>query len=203
MALDFAALQTEFFARGFDYLDDGAGGLVRAKRFINDAMHAIDDMEQWPYLSASMTGAAPLTIADLDQLESVVDVANLNPLDRSSRGEVADTYANLTTTGRPQVYYVTDVGTINVYPTAASTTLTVTYWKFGPDLVSDSDAPLMPDRFRYAVVEYAVAVALRDDESQDALVAQAAGDVIVDRMRVWAGQLQPSTTYIPAVGDDS
>lgn len=202
MALAFADLRTEFFARGFDYLNDGAGGLVRAKRFINDAMHAIDDLEPWPYLTASTTNAAPFAIADLDRIEAVIDVANLKPLVRASRGEIANTYAALTTPGPPALYYVTDVGTINVYPTAASTSLTVTYWKFGPDLVADADAPLMPDRFRYAIVEYAVATALRDDESQDALVAQQAGDVIVDRMRSWAGLLNPLVNYITPVGDD-
>lgn len=202
MALNFQALQTEFFARGFEYLDDGAGGLVRAKRFINDAIHAIDDLEPWPYLTASTTGTAPFAITDLDRIESVTDVANLRPLSRASRGELATTYASLTTPGPPDSYYVTDVGTVNVYPTAASTTLTVTYWKFGPDLVADADTPLMPDRFRYAIVEYAVATALRDDESQDALVAQQAGDVIVDRMRTWAGLLNPLVNYITPVGDD-
>jgi hypothetical protein len=203
MALDFVGLREEFFARGFEYLDDNASGLVRAKRWINDAMHMIDEMEDWPYLQASTTGTAPLTISDLRKVESVSDAANFVRLRRRSRGELADTYADLTTTGSPSEYYVTGGTTINVYPANTSTTLTVTYWKFGSDLTNDTDTPLMPDRFRYAIVEYAVATALRDDESQDSLAAQQAGDVIVDRMRQWSGFLEPSASFVPLIGDDS
>jgi hypothetical protein len=160
MALTFAALREELFARGFEYLDDGAGGLVRAKRFINDAMHAIDDLEDWPYLNASTTGTTPLTISDLGKIESVSDRSGLVSLSQRGRGELVDQYATLATTGVAGEFYVTGGDTINVYPVNAGTTLTVTYQKVAPDLVNDSDTPLMPDRFRYAIVEYAVATAL-------------------------------------------
>jgi hypothetical protein len=41
-------------------------------------------------------------------------------------------------------------------------TVTVDYWKVGPDLSADADVPLMPDRFRMGIVHYAVASALKD-----------------------------------------
>lgn len=202
MALTFTALQTEFYARGFDYLNDGSTGATRAKRFINDAMHAINEMEDWPYLQTSTTGTAPLTVTDLRKIEGVYDVTNRIALTRRSRGEMADVFVDLTTTGQPTEYYVSAGTTINVYPANTSTTLTVYYWKFESDLSNASDTPGMPDRFRYAIVEYAVAAALRDDESQDALMAQTAGDAIIDRMRSWASFIEPRSSFVPLVGDD-
>jgi hypothetical protein len=202
MALDFTALQAEVFARGLSYLNDGGAGVTQVKRWINDAMHMIDDMSDWPYLTASTTGTAPLTINDLGKIESVAHASTYQTLAQRSRGELTDTYANLTTSGIGQEFYVTGGNTINVYPADTATTLTVTYWKVAPDLVAGSDTPLMPDRFRYAIVEYALAVGLRDESAQDAVAAQAAGDAIVARMANWANLLQPFVTSVPLVGDD-
>jgi hypothetical protein len=202
MALDFAALQAEVFARGPAYLNDGGAGVTQVKRWINDAMHTIDDMYDWPYLNASTTGLAPLTIADLGKIEAVAHASTYQTLSQRSRGEMTDTYANLTTSGLGQEFYVTGGTTINVYPADTATTLTVTYWKVAPDLVAGGDVPLMPDRFRYAIVEYALVVAFRDESSQEAVAAQAAGDAIVARMTNWAGVLQPVATNVPLIGDD-
>jgi hypothetical protein len=35
-------------------------------------------------------------------------------------------------------------------------TVTVDYWKVGPDLTAGATLPLMPDRFRMGIVHYAV-----------------------------------------------
>jgi len=202
VAYDFTALLTEFYARGFGYLDDGGAGPTRAKRWINDAMHMVDEMEDWSYLQTSTTGTAPLVISDLRKIESVTDTTNHISLTRRSRAELNSEWAGLTIPGLGYSYYVTGGTTINTWPANTSTTLTVNYWKYGPDLSSGSDAPLMPDRFRQCIVDYAVAAGLRDDESADWLVAQQAGDQVVDRMRQWSGMLEPAYTYMPLNGSD-
>jgi hypothetical protein len=80
----------------------------------------------------------------------------------------------------------------------------VLYWKFGPDLASAGDAPLMPDRFRYAIVDYAVAYGCMDRGDVQGAQSRARRQVI----RGWRGWrsrsviLEPSVTFIPAVGDD-
>lgn len=187
MALALSDLQTFFFARGFDFMNDGGVGVTRATRFINDAMHLMDDAEPWAYLQATTTGTTPVTVSDLGRVESVVDVANLNPLSYMSREEVTDYFADIAGTGvYPRWYFVTGGNTVNAFPVNAGVTLTVRYTKVAPDLVSGSDVPLMPDRFRMGIVDYAAMLAFRESNVPDeAQVAQQAGDAVVERMREW------------------
>lgn len=202
MAFTLSTLQTEFQARGFSDMTVAAD-LTRITRWLNDAMHAIDELYDWPYLQTTASGAAPLTVADLRKVERVIDTTNDQTLVQVARGEAADWDGDLTTTGTwPQAFYVTGGTSVAVYPTAV-VQLSVLYWKFGPDLASGADAPLMPDRFRYAIVDYAVAYGCMDrGDAVGAQAASQAGDARVARMADSFGMLEPSTTYIPAVGDD-
>lgn len=181
MALDLTALRAELVARGFDYLSQ-----TRQDRFLNDALHAIDDLEPWSYLQATTTGTSPLTIADLGRVFTVADTTNGVSLGYLSRPQVVDGFGSTTlTSARPYWYYLTGGTTVVAFP-VSSVSLTVNYFKVGPDLSSGSDVPLMPDRFRYAIVEYATAAALRDVSNYaEAQAASQAGDVIVSRMREW------------------
>lgn len=204
MALTLSSLQTEVYARGFDFLDDGGAGVTRVTRWLNDAMHTVDELADWPYLNTTTTGANPLTIADLRTIESVTDVALLNQLIPRDRRDLRNAYGDLTTTGTALYYYVTGGTTITTYPVTTNT-LTVDYWKFGEDLAAAGDAPLMPDRFRYILVDYAVAQGLRDTgDLQGAAEAQNAGD---QRLQVMVNSLlrvthQGPVQIVPLVGDD-
>lgn len=157
MARSFADMQIEVLER-LGREDDRTA--VRVRRWLNDAMHEVDQEARWEYLFASSTGAAPLTIADLDTVESVVDVGNLNPLVEMDRDALADGFADLTTTGTASYWYRTAPTVIAVYP-VSTVTLTVRYFKFGPDMSAGTDVPLIPDRFRQIVVERACAMGLR------------------------------------------
>ena len=199
MPLTLAGMRTEFYARGFDYLSDGGPGLVRTNRWLNDAYHQINEQYPWPYLEAVVAGVAPLTVTDLGEVVTVLTDGRV--LAARSQRELAIEYGDLAaTTGTPNCYYVTGGNTINTYPGGG--TVTVIYQRFAPDLVNDLDEPLVPDRFRPAIIEYAVATALRDDESPSAQVARQAGDEIVGLMRDWAAKLEPRVTYVHLVGDD-
>lgn len=200
--MDFQALLAEFYARGFDYLEDRAEDVVRAKRWINDAMHEIDGLEQWPYLEATTSGPAPLLVADLAAVRSVTATVGPQVLTERSLSELLEFGADLTTTGSSATYfYVTGGDTLNVFP-VADTDLSVWYWKVAPDLVDGDDEPLMPDRYRQAIVERAVAAALRDDQSPDSTIALLESERIVDQMREWASRLSPLRTVIQPLGDD-
>lgn len=205
MALDLTGLRTEFWARGFSYLNDGGAGQTRTDRWLNDAMHAIDELADWPYLLATTTSTAPVTISDLRSVESVTDTSNFRQLVPRDRRDLRETYADLTQTGIPLFYYFTSSTTLNVYPANTSLTLTVDYWKFGPDLSSGTDAPLMPDRFRYIIVDYAVAQAMRDTgDEASAQAAQASGD---NRLQLMRNSLMTPThqgpwQVLPPIGDD-
>lgn len=202
MAFTLSTLQVEFQARGFADMTSAAD-LTRITRWLNDAMHDIDEMYDWPYLLATASGAAPLTVADLRSVERVLDTTNDRPLGQIARGEAADEDGDLTTTGTsPLSFYVSGVTTVAVYPTA-TVQIQVLYWKISPDLSAGSDAPLMPDRFRMAIVDYAVAYGCMDrGDSMGAQLASAAGDLRVGRMADSLGLLAPSTTFIPSIGTD-
>lgn len=208
MAWSLDELQTEVYARGLNYLNDvtGAGvGVARVKRWINDAVHTIDELGDWPYLNTTTSGTTPLTIADLRTVETVTDVAGLRVISPFDRRTLRSYAVNLTTAGAPWGYYITGGTTVNVFPTSASLSITVDYWRFSPDLVGPTDEPLMPDRYRYAIVEYAVARGLRDeDDESGAQAAQAAGDLIVQRMiqTLMTPQHQATQDFVAGYGED-
>jgi hypothetical protein len=205
MALTLSTMQTETYARGLADLNDGGAGVTRVTRWLNDAMHLIDELADWPYLLGTTTGVAPLTIADLRTVQCVTDIANLNTLAPRERADLRDDYADLTTAGVPTNYYFTAPTTIAVYPTSTSVTLTVDYFKFSPDLASAGDAPLMPDRFRMCIVHYAVAQALKDrgDTEGAALAKQDGGDIVQLMINsLLLPQHQRASQWMPAVGDD-
>lgn len=181
MAYTLATMRTEVFQRGFNYLDDSSTGTARVNRWLNDAAHEIDDMERWDYRRTSTTGTAPLTVSDLGEIESVTD-SNYNVLASGDRGVLTSQDGNLTTTGTALDYYIV-AGVLKTYP-VSTLTLTVNYFKVAPDMTADSDTPLMPDRFRAAIVDRAVAKGYRDSDNPDlAQVTLTESDRLVDRMR--------------------
>ena len=164
MARTFADMQIEVLERASR--DDGRFA-VRVRRWLNDAMHEVDQDGRWEYLAASTSAAAPLTIADLDRVESVADNTADYQLDQVDRDSLVSAFADLTTTGTALYWYRTAPTTIAVYP-VSTLTLTVKYFKFGPDMALGTDVPLMPDRFRQVIVEKAVAKAFRDSNDPNA-----------------------------------
>lgn len=191
---------TEAYSRGSQYLNDGGAGATRMTRWLNDAAMEIDDLERWDYRRASTTGTTPLTITDLGAVESVFD-SNKNVLVRSDQGVLENEYEDLTTTGTAWYYYLV-AGAIKTYP-VTTLTLTVTYFKISP-VLTGSAAPLMPDRFRGAIIERACAMMYRDqDDPGMAAVCLAESDRIVERMRlVYALQPGPSRQTVTGASGD-
>jgi hypothetical protein len=167
-------------------------------------MHSIDGIADWPYLQASTTGTAPLTISDLRTVEHVSSVGGLLSLQPATRTWLRDQYVDLTVTGTPIFYYF--IGSqINVYPASTSTTLTVDYLKVVADLSAGADVPLIPDRFRMAIVHYAAAAAREDrGDLQGAMSAKGQGDAMVAQMQVelLTAQHQAPESFVPPVGSD-
>lgn len=195
MALDFQGLQTEVFARGFQYLNDAGTGLTRVKRWINDANHRINDLEPWQYLQALTTGTSPISVTDLGRVLSVFDPADKRTLSYLDERDLRDAFTVLSTTGTPEWYYIADGNVVATYPESTAT-LTIRYVKVQTDMSANGDVPLMPDRFRMAIVEYAVAQAYRDNDNPAAAAsASAAGDDIVRRMLEW-------NTLLPGMGGE-
>ena len=117
-------LRTELYARGFDYLSS-----TRANYFINRAYSELCEEEDWPFLEATTSGTAPVSITDLRTIETVIDTTatrRLQPLDR--RHILEDDY-QLSTTGSPSCYYLTSCNTLAVYPANTTDTISERYWK--------------------------------------------------------------------------
>lgn len=160
-------LREELLARGFDYLTE-----ARANRFLNDG-YLVDVCEEteWPFLEASKEGAAPLEISDLRTIEYVQDVTNEEKLRPLIRRRVTDDFnIDLTETGTPEVYYLTEGKKVNVFPVATNTLL-VRYWKVPEELSTDEKKPLLPERFHDLIVDAAVARAYRDKDGFEAATA--------------------------------
>jgi hypothetical protein len=181
VALDFTALQTEVFARGFDYLSDGGVGLTRVKRWLNEALHEVDSMEKWDYTYATSSGVAPLTIADLRLVEDVSLTVGGATLVGQDRALLEAVYGTLTTNtaSTPTFWFRSAPTIVTDFPLNTSLSMSVRYWKFGPDLSAGADVPLMPDRFRQVIVEKAVAKAFRDSNDP-----AAANDCLQEAARI-------------------
>jgi len=158
----FLQLQTEFYARGYDYLNDGGAGATRAKAWINQAYLELCEEEAWPFLLTTATGTAPLAVADIGRVLSVIDTANgSNPLDEVDEDELMDDFQPITTTGVPMYFYVDDT-TIRTYPVGG--TLSVRYYKIPALLSANGDIAIVPDRFVNLIVDGAVRRAQNDND---------------------------------------
>jgi hypothetical protein len=139
--MDFTALKAEVAAAGFARLTSAQLGV-----FVNRAMHELDDLEPWPYREASATGVAPLSIADLGEVDLVFDTSAGpdQPLDKRSYRELVNDFGDVGTTGgSPWFWYRATPGgvpTIATYP-VSTRTVGVQYYKVVPDMVAGSDEP--------------------------------------------------------------
>ena len=163
MAMNFAALLDEVNDRGYNYISD-----TRLGRYVNQSYKSICNRAAWPFLRATTTGTAPLTISDLRAVLNVVDTttnAKLYHADRRHLIESVDT--SLTTTGTPTYWYQESRTVIKVYPANTTDTLSVHYLKV-PATLSGTDAHLIPDEFEDLIIDGAVIRALKDNDELDA-----------------------------------
>jgi hypothetical protein len=157
--MTFAELKTELADRGFSDLTD-----TRLGRYINYARAELDRMYLWPWREKSGTGTAPVTIADLGQVEAVTNESQDYRLQAAQFRDLLDAHGDISTSGTPECYYrafVSGSPVIATYPTN-SDTLGVQYWKVTPDLSGSSDEPESPDDAHYLIVDLAVRRALLD-----------------------------------------
>lgn len=181
--MTFREMLTEFYARGFDYLNDSGVGETRAKRWINQSYQEICGLDDWPFLEVSTSGSLPLTIADLRTIMSATNTVTELPLSFIDRRTVVDTYPDLTEPGNPEFAYFTSPTTIEGFP-VGSDTINVRYVKVPTDLSADSDEPVIPARYRYAIVDFACGRAYMDsDNPQMAQAVRGDAEATVQLMR--------------------
>lgn len=175
--MDLTAIQAEVAARGFDF--DSA---TRLNFWINDAYARICEREAWPFLETTASGPAPLSVADLRAVVSVVDSTNAAVLFPEDYRTLRDLDPTLIATGVPQSWYLSSPTVLATYPTS-TTALSVRYIKVPAELSAGSDVPVIPTRFHYAIVEGAVAHAYRDsDNAEMAQNCDERFEAAIDRM---------------------
>lgn len=160
--MTFGEAQTEFYARGFDYLSESTAGQTRAKRWINEAYKEVCAEEPWPFLETTATGAAPLAVSSVDAVLSVVDTTNNNQLKGVDRRTLVAWFTDLTTTGTADYWYLDDT-TIRVYPVSTAS-LSVRYTQIPSDRSADADTFLIPTRFQRMIIDRAVIDAYWDND---------------------------------------
>lgn len=180
--MTFSELQTAVFRRGFEDENDGGAGVTEVKRWLNAAYKEVARAERWPFLAATATGAAPLTISDLGAVESVRDTGqNSVQLAWRDRRSLTHDYSDLTTTGSPRYWYI-DNGVIRTWPVGG--TLSVLYYKAPADLSASGDTPLIPTDYQEIIVTGAVKKAHMARQNYEAAGAeQAEYDRMLDEMR--------------------
>lgn len=166
--MNFQALQTEFYGRGFDYLNQDTAGQTRAKRWLNQAYLELCDLHPWPFLHEDASGTAPLTITDLRAVLEVTDSTNDAKLRSIERSDLSDMFPDLPDSGSAEWYYLDDPTTLAVYPADTSSTFSVRYVKVPAELSGDTDEPVVPARFHDLIVDGAALRAYKDSDNFDA-----------------------------------
>lgn len=200
--MTFAELQTDFFESGFAYLNDNGVGVIRAKRWLNQAYLEICALEPWPFLEASTTGVSPLTIADLRQVISVLDTTNKVALVHSDLKAITDLYPDQTVNGTTLYWYLAAGARITLIPANATISLAVNYLKVPTELSNAADTPLLPQAYHDIIVLGAWRRGLLDDSN--------AGDYGLVKTE-WSERLGamrqalldvPSTQFLTFAGED-
>lgn len=169
MAFTFATAQTEFFARGFDFLNQDAAGRTRAKRYLVEAyLEDVCANEPWDFLRTSTSSTAPLTLSDVDTLISVRDTTNDCQLEVADQGWLEDTYGSLTETGNPVYVYFSAESTLACYPANTTATIQVRYFKIPDEPSADGDTFLVPSRWQGLIIDAAVIRAYIDSDNFEA-----------------------------------
>ncbi len=183
VGMTFRQLLTEFYARGFDYLDDGGAGETRAKRWINQAYLEILEMDDWPFLQTSISTPAPVIISDLGTIESVSNMTTEQNLGFVDRRTLLEQFPTLDAQGSSEYAYITQGTTLNTYP-VGSDTLKVRYLRVAGELSDDDNQPEIPSRYQYAIIDYACARAYMDSDNPEmAQIVRRDGDNLVQMMR--------------------
>lgn len=162
--------------------------------FVNEAVQAIAEEESWPWLQAGTTfvtalvtpsttsGADYAIPTDWQRTKNLV-VFGFEPFTLQPQQDIDQVIA----LGRPLSYcVVNDKIRVRPFPDGAYT-ITHEYYKVEPELVNDSDEPLLPNQFRKAIVDYATYLAHERSslEPQRVQEALARYNMWLNRMRQW------------------
>jgi hypothetical protein len=169
-------IRAEVQDRGYNYLPTS-----RIDLWIKQTYEWVCSVQPWPFLEATIAGAAPLDIPDLSQ---ILYVAGPNTgLDGADLRDILDADPALTETGTATNWYL-EGNTVKIWPAEAGVAISVRYIKQPPAL-TDLDSPLLPSAYHEILVDGAVLRGLKDNDEYDTAQAlQAVIDMQVEGMKV-------------------
>lgn len=169
--MTFKELVEEVINRGFENIANEEGGEARIKRWINQTYREIVDHRAWGFLEEEKEGNAPLTIADLSHVLSVVNVTSDAPVTFTTRAALTDWDPALSTTGVASQWYLVGEDELHVYPADVDSTIRVYYLKDPPDLKADADVPVVPEDYHGVIEDGAVLRAYKTTDNYEAIAA--------------------------------
>lgn len=144
----FAELKAAVLARGFNRLTDTQRG-----EYANAAVSEVDAAFPWPYRLTTTTGAAPLAVSTLGEIDSVTDTVQDVALEPAPHRQLTDWFGDITITGSPSYFYVDWSGvaqTVRVFPVSTNN-LSVRHYAMPTALSAAGDVPAAPLRFHLSV----------------------------------------------------
>jgi hypothetical protein len=164
--LNFSELKTELYARGTDYLSEDGAGVARAELWLNQGYREILNLQVWPFLVASQSGATPLVITDLRRIQNAwYGTTSDSPLQVVSQAELLEDGLDLTDTGTP-VYIYADTTGLKTYPVTTGS-ITVIYIKRVNPLTG-TDTPIFDEEYHPLIVDKAMIRAYIDGDNYEA-----------------------------------
>lgn len=144
-------IREEVVASGAEAILKEDGGEARINRWIQQSIRDICDFKPWPFLYATKEGAAPLAIADLGHVISVVDVAHRSLLEPGTLNEILAANPRLDAVGNAEAWYIDNGTEIKVYP-ASGGAFKVHYRKV-PVVLTDEEEPIIPKDYHDLIVD--------------------------------------------------
>lgn len=158
-----AQIVQEIIDRGYNYVKPS-----RIGDFVDRAYGFICSRRSWPFLEQTLEGTAPLEVASLRKVTSVVIVDRQVTLQGASLEWLQTYYPDLTQTG-PATFWYLDGDTIKVYPTSEEV-LKVRVLKREAAL-ADGDEPLFSEEWQSLLIDLAVVECLKDDDEYEEAAA--------------------------------
>lgn len=166
--MNFEELKTELFARGLNYLEENAQEVARAEFWLNTGYREVCNLQNWSFLEATASGAAPLSVPDFRKADYVLGADGL-PLSKTTRRDLVRDGWSLTETGTPIFYYLTQGTIFNVAPVSTSP-LTVVYFKRVAPM-SGTDVPIFDEEYHNVIVDKAMLLGYTDSDNFEARAA--------------------------------
>ena len=161
----FATGVQEVFNRGFHFMNDNGVEEARVKQWYNEAYIEICEAEEWPFLVATASGAAPLALTRARRVTDVIDTVQEVPLDYMPKKSLRAIYGVIPTDS-PRFWYPTtasDTITVNLAPVSTNA-LAVDFIQYPALLSADGDIPVVPVRWHWVITEGAVRRAYEDND---------------------------------------